>query len=132
MDRLEVMPVNADHIEDWTVSDPVLQQVLRRVQQSWGDKCPDKSMEPFYVRRDELSTHNGCILWGNGVVIPARGQKQLLEDPHTTHPGMVRMKNLARSYLWLLGLDTNIEDKVKSCKVCQLHRAAPAAAHLHP
>ena len=132
MDRLEVMPVNADHIEDWTVSDPVLQHVLRRVQQSWGDKCPDKSMEPFYVRRDELSTHNGCILWGNRLVIPARGQKHLLEDPHTTHPGMVRMKNLARSYLWLPGLDTNIEDKVKSCKVCQLHRAAPAAAHLHP
>ena len=89
-------------------------------------------MEPFYVRRDELSTHNGCILWGNRVVIPARGQKQLLEDLHTTHPGMVRMKNLARSYLWLPGLDTDIEDKVKSCKVCQLHRAAPAAAHLHP
>ena len=40
--------------------------------------------------------------------------------------------DLARSYLWLPGLDTNIEDKVKSCKVCQLHRAAPAAAHLHP
>ena len=100
MDRLEVMPVNADHIEDWTVSDPVLQQVLRRVQQSWGDKCPDKSLEPFYVRRDELSAHNGCILLGNRVVIPARGQRQLLEDLHSAHPGMVRMKNLARSYLW--------------------------------
>ena len=65
-------------------------------------------------------------------MIPARGQKQLLEDLHTAHPGMIRMKNLARSYLWWPGLDTDIEDKVKSCKVCQLHRAAPAAAPLHP
>ena len=38
------------------------------------------------------------------------------------------MKNIARSYLWWPGLDTEIEDKVKSCKVCQFHRAAP----LHP
>ena len=35
------------------------------------------------------------------------------------------MKNMARSYLWWPGLDTDIEDKVKSCKVCQFHRAAP-------
>ena len=61
MDRLEFMPVKADHIAAWTVSDPVLQQVLRRVMRGWGDRCPDKSLEPFYVRRNELSTHNGCI-----------------------------------------------------------------------
>ena len=38
------------------------------------------------------------------------------------------MKNMARSNLWWPGLDADIEDKVKSCKVCQFHRAAP----LHP
>ena len=65
-------------------------------------------------------------------MIPARGQKQLLEDLHTTHPGIVIMKNLVRSYLWWPGLDTDIEDKVKSCKVCPLHRAAPAAVPLRP
>ena len=90
MDRLEVMPVKADHIADWTASDPVLQQVLRRVHQDWSEKSPDKSLEPFYVRRNELSTHNGCILWGNRVVIPSRGQKQLLEGLLTAYPGMVR------------------------------------------
>ena len=92
MDRLEFMPVKADHIAAWTASDPVLQQVLRRVQRGWGDRCPDKSLEPFYVRKNELNTHNGCISWGNRVVIPARGQKQLIEDLIAAHPGMVRWK----------------------------------------
>ena len=124
--------MGADHIADWTASDPVLQQVLRRVHHCWGDKCPDKSLEPYYLRKDELSTHNGCILWGNRVVAPARGQHQLLEDLHNTHPGIVRMKSLARCYLWWPGLDDDIEAKVKSCEVCQLHSAAPAAAPLHP
>ena len=83
MDRLENLPVGADHIADWTTSDPVLQQVLRRFHHGWGDKCPNKSLELYYLRKDELSTHNGCILWGNRVVIPARGQQQLLEDLET-------------------------------------------------
>ena len=61
MDRLEVMPVKADHIAASTASDPVLQQVLRRVRHGWGDRCPDKGLEPFYVRKNELSTNSGCI-----------------------------------------------------------------------
>ena len=66
------------------------------------------------------------------MVVPAQGQRQLLQDLHATHPGMVRMKNLARSYLWWPGLDTDIEEMVKSCEVSQLHSAAPAAGPLHP
>ena len=62
------------------------------------------------------------------MVVPAQGQRQLLQDLYSTHPGMVRMKNLARSYLWWPGLHTDIEEMVKSCEVCQLHSAAPAAA----
>ena len=120
MDRLETLPVGADHVADWTASDPVLQRVVRRVHHGWGDKCSDKSLEPYYLRKDELSTHNGCVLWGNRVVIPTRGQQQLLEDLHNTHPGIVRMKSLARCYLWWPGLDDNIEAEVKSCEVCQL------------
>ena len=92
MDRLEVMPVKTDHIADSTALNPVLQQLVRRVQHGWGDRCPDKSLEPFYRRRNELSTRNGCISWGNRVVIPAQGQKKLLEDLLTAHPGMVRWK----------------------------------------
>ena len=56
MDQLEAMPVGADHIADWTASDPVLQQVLRKVQHGVGSKSPEKSLEPHNVRRDELNT----------------------------------------------------------------------------
>ena len=86
------MPVKADHIAASTASDPVLQQVLRRVWHGWGDRCHDKGLEPFYVRRNELSTSSGCISWGNRVVIPVRGEKQLIEDLLTAHPGVIRWK----------------------------------------
>ena len=55
-----------------------------------------------------------------------------LATQYNTHPGIVRMKHMARCYLWWLGLNDDIEVKFNSCEVCQLHRAAPAAAPLHP
>ena len=53
------------------------------------------------------------------------GSETAHRRPDHCPPRNGQMKNMARSYLWWPGLDTEIEDKVKSCKVCQFHRAAP-------
>lgn len=42
------------------------------------------------------------------------------------------MKGLARSYMWWPHMDTDIENKVKSCTIYQEHRKVPACAPLHP
>ena len=51
---------------------------------------------------------------------------------HGSHPGMAKMKSLARSYLWWPGMDKNIEECVKQCDVCQQTRKDPPAAPLPP
>ncbi len=45
---------------------------------------------------------------------------------------MVRMKGLARSYVWWPGINDDIETTVRLCAECQVVQAAPAAAPLHP
>ena len=42
------------------------------------------------------------------------------------------MKALSRSYVWWPGIQTDIENMVNSCPVCQETRASPAPAPLHP
>jgi len=42
------------------------------------------------------------------------------------------MKRLAREYVWWPGIDTEIEQKVKSCNACQMTRNTPEVASLHP
>uniref|UniRef100_A0A2H6N0S2 Gypsy retrotransposon integrase-like protein 1 n=1 Tax=Micrurus carvalhoi TaxID=3147026 RepID=A0A2H6N0S2_9SAUR len=67
----------------------------------------------------------GCLLWGDRVIIPPTLQDKILEVLHEGHPGIVRMKALARSYVWWPGLDSTIESWVATCKPCQETRLAP-------
>lgn len=49
-----------------------------------------------------------------------------------THPGMSRIKSLARSYVWWRGMDAELEAKVRDCPQCQEDQETPAKALLHP
>ena len=42
-------------------------------------------------------------MWGSRVIIPPKYQEQLLEQLHEGHREIVRMKALARSYIWWPG-----------------------------
>ena len=55
-----------------------------------------------------------------------------MEELHQSHPGITRIKALARSYVWWPNLDKDLEQLVQSCHTCQLHQKAPSKAPLHP
>ena len=81
--------------------------------------------------RYELSVQNGCVLWGSSVVVPPPGRAPILRLLHEGHPGISRMKALARSVVWWPGLDVELDNKVKSCTACQDTRNAPSKSLLH-
>ena len=63
---------------------------------------------------------------------PSGRQEKVLEELHEAHPGVVRMKALARNYVWWPGIDKELEETVRSCETCQLHARNPPGAPLHP
>ncbi|XP_060126555.1 uncharacterized protein K02A2.6-like [Zootoca vivipara] len=85
----------------------------------WPVDHLDAEFSPFISRQHELSVHKGCLLWGNRVVIPTKLQTGVLEDLHVSHPGIVRMKALARSYVWWPGIDAAVEEWIRCCQTCQ-------------
>ena len=46
-----------------------------------------------------MCIEDGCLLWGHRVVVPGKGRKRALGMLHEAHPGVVRMKKLAKGYM---------------------------------
>ena len=110
----------------------MLSQVLQFVLYGWPLSVEEEALKPYFARREELSVHGGCLLWGSRVVIPPQGREEVLNVLHESHPGMVMMKSLARSYVWWPKMDARLEEKVKSCAICQSHQSKPPCSPLHP
>ena len=64
--------------------------------------------------------------------VPKKGQEYILSELHGGHPGVTRMKALARGLVWWLGLDGMVEGVVKNCSECQQAQPLPAPAPMQP
>ena len=132
-DHLEnVSPVSAEQIRKWTDNDPVLSQVRRFILHGWPERVHGEQFAPYCRRKVELSVLDGCVIWGSRVVVPSQGREAVLAELHETHPGILRMKNLARSYVWWPNITEDLETRVRNCTECQNERPSPAKAPLHP
>ena len=96
----------------------------------WPNTCTEEAIQPYWSRRHELTIEDGCLLWGRRVIVPMALQEHMLTELHECHPGMSKMKALARSFVWWPGLDQEIEDKVRKCSVCVQTQRMPRAVPL--
>ena len=127
-------PVTFDEVRSKSSKDPIINKVMDMVLNSENDWCHEKAPEfkPYSTRVRDLSVEEGTLLWGHRVVTPPELQDIVLEELHQAHPGSVRMKALARSYLWWPGIDDEIERTSKLCTTCQEHANNPEKAPPHP
>ena len=63
-------------------------------------------------------------------MVPPAGREKVLHKLHDGHPGITRMKSIARRLAWWPGIDQ--DSKVKSCRQCQHNQSSPAHTPLHP
>jgi len=131
LQHLDESPFTVNNICKWTRRDPLLAQVLQFIEQGWPHKC-DSSLSAYSSHNTELSVQDGCNLWGSRVVVPPQDQQVVLQELHTAHPGMTKIKALARMYVWWPGLESDIEESVQLCDECQLNQSNPPVAPLSP
>ena len=129
--QLQALPVTSEQLEAATRQDPLLSRVHQYIREGWPSSTSEE-FKPLRDRQLELITQGDAVLWGNRVIIPLKLQSRILEELQCGHPGITRMKALARSYLWWPGLNRCLERCVQKCLPCQAVRNAPAPVPLHP
>ena len=112
--------------------DPVLSRVRKLIQSDGEIPETEADLRPYSQKVSELSVVDGIILWGSQVIVPHPGHNIILQQPHENHPGVSKMKDLPRSYIWWPRIDKDIENTVAHCNTCQIHQPVPAQALIHP
>nr|XP_037272788.1 uncharacterized protein K02A2.6-like [Rhipicephalus microplus] len=104
-----------------TSRDPVLSQVRAAL---WSGCQINLGSEgrPYDTRFHEMSVQGNCLLWGNRVIVPKSLQKEVLQLLHESHPGLSKMKAVARSHVWWPSLDNDIAITIQRCRICQEHQ----------
>ena len=124
------LPVTFQQVQAATRHDPILTKVSGYVATGWPEKVSE-DLKPYQTQKHEIGIESGCLMWGIRVIIPQSLQPKLLESLHYNHPGITRMKAVARSYFWWSGLDKDIENQAKSCLQCQEQKSNPPVAPRH-
>ena len=117
----ESLPVHAADVRQATATDPCLKKVVSCVQYGWPNAIATE-LRPYLRVADELTVENGCLQRGARTIIPEKLRKRMPEELHVAHPGIVRIKALARAHVWWPNVHNDIESVVRQCATCQRHR----------
>lgn len=109
-----------------TAKDEVLQAVIRHVRNDWKNPITDVCRKYSHVK-SALTYESKILMYAHRVVVPATLQDTTLQELHATHLGIVKMKSLARSYVWWPTINKDIETLSASCANCYLTRPNPPA-----
>ncbi|KAJ8050472.1 hypothetical protein HOLleu_03691 [Holothuria leucospilota] len=71
------------------------------------------------VKNEITVTQFGIVLRDNCNIIASALRKRTVQLAHDVHQGIVRTKQLLRQKVWFPGMDSFVEDTIKTCIPCQ-------------
>lgn len=129
-DAVRSLPVTARMVQEETKRDETLQEVLRYIRNGWPKNCPKKELIQFFTRRGSLSEIDSCLFFAERIIVPEVLRQRVLRQLHKGHPGISRMKALARSYVFWPMMDSQLEEVGRSCSNCACASKRPIKTEL--
>ena len=75
----------------------------------------------YWQYRDKISIHDELLFLNDRLIVPLEKQKNILVQLHQSHMGVNKAVGLAKTSVFWIGLQNQLEDEINSCKVCQEH-----------
>ena len=121
------LSLTAGLVAEETGKEKILRECIKFAKSGWPSKLRSKNpvLRALHSRRHDLSTDEGILMVGQKVVVPAKLREMVLEELHSGHPAMTRMKMLARSKVWWPSINEQIEAKCRSCSGCNQTASGP-------
>lgn len=117
INQINQFPVRAEQIAKETRKDSNLGKIIQLLEAGQD------------LSRDGYKAHESS--YEHRVVIPSTLRQAILNDIHSAHLGIVKMKGLARSFVYWPGIDADIDLIAKSCTECAKHAHAPPKFNTH-
>jgi len=73
----------------------------------------------YFKLKNEITMEGDLLYWNNRLLIPKKTRRDILELLHETHLGVNKTKLKARQHCYWPGINSNIENLVLSCNICQ-------------
>jgi len=124
IDTVNMLPAKASEIQLETSKDPNLSKIVEALEKG-------VSLKKFGLQDHEFALNKGILLRKDRVVIPESLRSRILKELHLGHMGIVKMKGLARNYVWWQSIDSEIEKTVRNCKECSRVQNNPKPAPVH-
>nr|XP_012146541.1 PREDICTED: uncharacterized protein K02A2.6-like [Megachile rotundata] len=125
LESMELLPITAKEIAECTKTDTELQKIYKEITKQ-GNRSKKQN-----ANVEEFSICNDVILRNDKVVVPEKLRGKILRELHWGHFGIVKMKSLARKLVWWPSINKDIENLVRNCTSCNLHRNNPAKVNTH-
>jgi Integrase zinc binding domain len=101
-------------IAEKTQSEEFLANLYYCISNGWKTNEIERRYKIFFANSKLLSIEENCVLYNGRVMIPDELNTNVLKLLHSNHDGIVRMKRLARKYVYWEGIDQDIENYAKS------------------
>ena len=121
IENFESLSITFETVQNCTKIDPVLKKLLSFVKFGWPSNC-NECNEYAHVKND-LTVYDNVILFQNRILIPTELRSDVLRLLHSRHNGIVATKAEARQSVWWPNLNNDIEDMIRSCKVCAVNNS---------
>lgn len=132
-DTAHRLPIKFNDVRRAQQACPDLRIVAEFIEKGWPDskkRIINPEVAKYFAQRDHFNLIQGCIFYGERILIPTIYRNRILEELHIGHPGIVRMKLLARSKVFWHQIDSDIENVVKKCDACAKAGKSPIKCSL--
>ena len=119
----ELMPaVSSADIAAAGSEDDEVRALTSQIPQRWpfSLKNVPSALKPYFKYRHELSIEKGMVFRGERIVVPSSLRTRVIAVAHESHPGIVRTKQRLRAIFWWPGMDSEVEEAIRSCPTCSV------------